>query len=90
MNLLAITPDQFQAAAVGWIGAIVAVVTTAAIAAAVLLPKLAALKTQVEALMHSRDVQRTDIQANTKAITDIALKTPTSPPTSSTPVNPQP
>lgn len=74
--ILALTPDEFQNVGLAWVGAITAVITGAAIAAAVLLPKLAAIKAQIEGLIHSRDTQRQDIQANQAAITQLAIHTP--------------
>lgn len=74
--ILALTPDEFQNVGLAWVGAITAVITGAAIAAAVLLPKLAAIKAQIEGLSHSRDTQRQDIQANQAAITQLAIHTP--------------
>jgi len=83
MNILSITPDQFASTATAWIGAAVAVVTALALAASVVLPKLAAMKAQLEDLKGRQDRQSADIKTNTATITQIALATP--PPSKASP-----
>ena len=73
MRLLAtITPDQFAALAVGWATAVLTVLTW-------LLPRLATLKAQVEALALTHADTRTQVNANTRAIQEVALATPAAP-----------
>ena len=77
MNILALTPDQLAATGNAWITAGVGLVIALTTAAAVVLPKIAALKAQVEALNITARSHDDSIKANTAAINAVALATPT-------------
>ena len=77
MNLLlALSPDEFQKGALLWIGSILAVSTALFIAAATILPKIAALVEQVKALGDVTKNQGVSIRENRATIAQIALATP--------------
>ncbi len=70
MNILAtLTPDEATAAFKGWLDFTVGAIVSLSVAAAVVLPKLAALKAQVEALfvLHGQTAQN---------LTTLAIATP--------------
>ncbi len=67
------TPDQFQTAAEAWIGAGVAVLIAITTAAAYVLPKLAALKVQIDTLKGRAD-------SHDQQINNIAIATAPPPP----------
>lgn len=64
------TPEAFQTVAVGWMTTAAAVTTAAIVTIAALLPKIAALESQVKSLfdLHNQ---------NATAINNVAIATPT-------------
>ncbi len=71
-----ITPEQFSASAIAWIGAITLVGTAAAVA----LAKIAPMASQIKTLFKLHEQSTEAIQKNTDKIVDVALSVP--PPTS--------
>ncbi len=67
-----ITPEQFSASAIAWIGAITVVGTAAAVA----LAKVAPMANQIKMLFKLHESNTTAIQENTNKIVDVALSVP--------------
>ena len=74
--MLALTPADFSAAAVAWIMIIPTIVAALATAAAFVLPKLATLKTQFEALQTSHNNLSATVNAQGQSLNNTSLATP--------------
>lgn len=82
-TMLAMTPEQFQAAAVAWIGAIVVIAGAATVAIAKLAPFMAQVREAIDALKARQQSQATrldthsaNIAAVASDVTKVALATP--------------
>ena len=74
--MLALTPSDFSAAAIAWIAVIPTIVSALAVAAAVVLPKLSAMKAQFDALATAHNNLHQQVAAQGQSIAAVSLATP--------------
>jgi hypothetical protein len=75
-TLAAVTPDAVTSSAQAWITAGVAIFTALVTAAAYVLPRLAELKANIDALKTTQDHQHDRLQDQQAQLSSIALATP--------------
>ena len=73
MNMLAITPQEFQGAAIAWVGVITVILGAVLAAVPVVISKLAAAKEAYEQLGKRVDDHSKRITGNSERLTNVAL-----------------